>query len=210
MKHENELLSIFIDKNNDKRFREPFFVDGYVYATDGKIMLRVKAEALSELYKESGLTPGRAMADMLNSKNCEHLLRHDAISAALSANDDVDYEAIEVECDECRGSGYVDWEYEDKTGEVHNMADFCPVCDGRGLIKTKDVSCFVCIRGTYFRGYYLHKIQQAMDLLCKESVLILNLDTSKAMRIVLDEGIGAEIYLMPCIPPETGAVEIKL
>lgn len=76
------------------------------------------------------------------------------------------------ECEECEGSGYVEWEYTDLDGEIHFHDDDCPICKGDGIIEAvlkstgfmiPTYNSFVRIGKSFFRGFVAQKLLWTME-----------------------------------------------
>lgn len=130
--NEKELLDLFIDANNDLRpmYAKPYLKDGYVHATNGYRLIRIKAESLNGEYE-----PTDKMNLPIPNDNCDYLITDKDIEKALASvphEEEVIKIGEDVECSECAGSGKVDWEYTDNNGKMYEHEYDCPVCDGTG------------------------------------------------------------------------------
>lgn len=133
--YEKELLDLFIDANNDLRpmYAKPYLKDGYVHATNGYRLIRIKAESLNGEYE-----PTDKMNLPIPNDNCDYLITDKDIEKALaSVPHEVEVIKIgeDVECSECAGSGKVDWEYTDNNGKMYEYEYDCPVCGGTGYAE---------------------------------------------------------------------------
>lgn len=110
----------------------------------------------------------------------------------------------EAECDECEGRGEVEWTYEDSNGEEHFDYFDCPICDGKGKVKTKEYEReerAIAINGTSFNAGLLQTIAEAMnDIGLSYSVIAYQAKDSRPMLIQLKKGI--DVIIMPCIGVE--------
>jgi hypothetical protein len=95
----------------------------------------------------------------------------------------------------------VEWTYEDSNGEEHYDYFDCPICDGKGKVKTKEIEReerAIAINGTSFNAGLLQKIAEAMnDIGLPYGVITYQAKNSQPMLIQLQEGI--EVIIMPCI-----------
>ena len=132
--NKEKLLNLFVGTDDLKlRYKKPYTKDGYVYATNGRILLRIKDEILSREYE-----PINAANITIPKENCNYLITYKDIEKAL-ASVPKEEEVIEIEedtdCPECYGSGVVDWEYTDRNGEFYEYEYDCPICNGTGYVN---------------------------------------------------------------------------
>lgn len=172
--NEQELLELFCDPHSryvetHKPYYEPQCKK--VFATDGKILILMDTSMLSRTFEESEFSSIRKLT--LNS--AEGYFTFESLKKTLeSFGMEEEQEVIEVgrECEECEGSGEVEWEYTDLDGEIHFHDGECPVCNGEG--ETKDVfkstgfmiptyNSFVRIGKSFFRGVVAQKLLWAME-----------------------------------------------
>ena len=124
---EKELLGLFLAV-----YADPYLKDGYVCATNGYSLIRVKANVLSGEY-----APTDKMDLLIPEDNCDYLITDKDIEEAFAGvphEEEIRKISDEVECPECGGYGVVDWEYTDRKGNFYNYEHDCPVCKGRGSI----------------------------------------------------------------------------
>ncbi len=80
---------------------------------------------------------------------------------------------VSIGCEECKGSGEVTFEYEDKKGEIHDIEGDCPICNGEGEVVLKsnfarvkldskrsgrDKTYFINIEGLNFHPFQIYKL----------------------------------------------------
>ena len=128
---EKKLFGLFVDEYGYRpEFNYPYRRDGYVYATDGMKLIRVKEDIVSGDYETTDKMRLNVPAD-----NCDYIISDKDIKKALSEIPKVkEVEEKEVECSECDGTGEVYWEYRDKNGNDYENRFECPVCDGTGSV----------------------------------------------------------------------------
>lgn len=214
MEKEKEFFECFTEKiyvDLQPFCYKPFYRDGYVYATDRAIMVRVPYSKLRGLYDRVDY-PKRIPA--LPTPNCNYKLPLDTLIKTIKsipAEEVVPVQGIEAECNECEGTGIVEWTYEDSDGEDHRDNFDCPICNGMGKVKTKkylrEWRC-ISINETVLSVRTLMKLAEAMHIAGIETASILNLPIGCTPTLVrLGEDI--EIIIMPC--PEAKPVrEIKI
>lgn len=132
---EKSLLALFTDPDNTvfTQYREPHTRDGYVLASDGHILLRIKADTLRGTY-----APTDKMSIKLPEESSGKTIAAADIQKALSEVPQID-ETINTgedeECEECDGTGLVFWEYNDRKFVDHEMEADCPICGGSGFSR---------------------------------------------------------------------------
>ena len=133
--NEKDLFDLFVDRDNDIKpmYNNPYRRDGYVYATDGRKLIRIKENAVRGNYETTD-----TMKLDFPSNNCNYIITDKDIEKALS-NIPHEEEVIEVgnnvKCPECDGEGTVTWKYTDKDWNDHELEEDCPVCEGSGYIE---------------------------------------------------------------------------
>lgn len=172
--NEQELFELFCDPHSESAFKQkPYHETQHkkVFATDGKILILMDTSMLSRTFEESEFSSIRKLT--LNS--AEGYFTFESLKKTLeSFGMEEEQEVIEVgrECEECEGSGYVEWTYIDLENNTYELTHECPICDGEG--ETKDVfkstgfmiptyNSFVRIGKSFFRGVVAQKLLWAME-----------------------------------------------
>lgn len=171
--NEDELLKMFCDESRFRSgYHKPFLNEKYneVWATDGRILIRIPPERLSEKYETRTLT----LQTSLNKIKKEITLP--SLEKALSDCPQEEEEIIvdkEKECEECDGYGEVYWEYNDNSGYCHTETFHCPVCNGSGISEKEtrkktgrvfaSADSIVKIDQSYFKAKYIHVLKKAME-----------------------------------------------
>lgn len=133
--NEKDLFDLFVDRDNDIQpmFNNPYRRAGYVYATDGMKLIRIKENAVRGNYE----TNDKMKLD-IPTDNCDYIITDKDIEKVLS-NIPHEEEVIKVgnnvKCPECDGEGTVTWKYTDKDWNDHEFEAECPVCEGSGYIE---------------------------------------------------------------------------
>lgn len=214
MKREKDFFNCFVDKDDEylpSFCHRPFYRDGYVVATDRVILIRAKYDDLKGVYVQED-KPKR-LPDF-PEPNCDFQLSLSKLVDTIKSIPEEEYVNVygkDAECDECEGSGRVEWTYEDSDGEEH-LEDFdCPICDGRGKVKTKkylrEWRC-ISVNGSIFSVRTLMKLAKAMDVAGFDTVNVKNLPTG-CTPALMHLGGNFEVIIMPC-PGATPVREIKL
>lgn len=132
---EKDLFDLFVDRDNyiQPIYNNPYRMDGYVYATNSRKLIRVKENLVSVDY---GVTDKMKLD--IPTDNCDYIITDKDIEKVLS-NIPYEEEVIEVgnnvKCPECDGEGTVTWKYTDKDWYDHELDEDCPVCEGSGYIE---------------------------------------------------------------------------
>lgn len=214
MKREKEFFECFTEKEfgglHPFCYRA-FYRDGYVVATDRKILVRVPYNSLQGLYDKVDIP--KQLPNIPNP-NCDFELPLTTLVETIKsipAEEIVPVHGREAECDECDGSGRVEWVYEDSDGEEHREDFDCPICNGRGRVKTKKYLRkwrYISINGSVFSVHTLMKLAEAMDVAGFDTVNVRNLPTGYTPALMCLEG-NIEVIIMPC-PGAEPISEIKL
>ena len=87
--------------------------------------------------------------------------------------DEIETEEYEEKCEECDGTGLVEWEYTDGKMKTHYHDFDCPKCGGDGVVrrekeihtgkKVHDEYAIVKIGNAMFRWYYLEIVAKALE-----------------------------------------------
>lgn len=132
---EKKLFGLFVADDDMYRpiLNNPYRRDGYVYASDGQKLIRVKEDIVSGDYEVTDNMKLNVPTD-----NCDYIISDKDIEKLLSEIPQIEeMEEKEVKCPECDGTGEVDWEYRDKNGKDYEGCFECPVCDGTGYVYSE-------------------------------------------------------------------------
>lgn len=151
--------------DNRKWSEEPRPQDGQIYATDLVVMARVAEHLCEATYSEHKGQPVFSRC-FPKKRTCSLSMDIREVAKAINEVPVEEYREVtgnEAKCDECAGSGYVTWQYEDREGETHEDDFECPICDGRGklshkLLHREDRN--IGINGVWFK---IEKMQLIID-----------------------------------------------
>lgn len=206
MKNEEKFLNRFVNTLEwPESIKKPFYRDGFVYATNRMILVRVPYRDLERLYdtvdKPTNLP-------QFPEPTCDIELPISVLVETFKTIPKVEELRVEgkaAECDECEGRGEVEWTYEDSDGEEHQRYFECPICNGRGKVKTKEFYRewrYTSINGIAFRNNELMIIAEAAHDLGLSTIRVLHLPEScSAARFQLEPNI--DIIIM-------AAVDVKI
>lgn len=132
---EKKLFGLFVADNDTYRpiLNNPYRRDGYVYASDGQKLIRVKEDIVSGDYEVTN-----ELTFNMPTDSCDYTITDMDIEKVLSEIPQVEeMEEKEIKCSECDGTGEVIWEYKDKNWETHENEYECPICGGTGYISVE-------------------------------------------------------------------------
>ena len=122
------------------------------------------------------------------------------------------------DCDECNGTGSVEWKYLDKKGNTHYKDFCCPSCDGFGFFKRNIRKCYkpewdavIKLDGFFINNNHIKSIIDALFLLGKDHITLLS--KAKEDSVVwayfrIDENIT--IVISPCCNCKEEYVDAKV
>ena len=196
-----KLLDLFVYREDDglrDEIRQPYLKDGRICATDTYALIRIARNYLTqdnfhEIDRYNITWPRQQLPVKLS---------FNMIGRAIEQLPMVDV-CIEVDetaaCPECDGSGEVEWEYKDLSGETYYHTFECPVCDGIGTVertinkptgeKERDKEYFVKIGDFYcIKSRNLLLLHEAMKLCGAEEATITG-STDYLISFNIAEGI---------------------
>ena len=122
-------------------------MDGYVYATDGLRLIKIKADTLKGDYEPNGRLNGMMSKYRWPDNNCNCHITKEHIRQAF-ARAPQEEELINVDCPECIGTGVIRCKYIDKAGKRHGVEAECPVCNGEGFESKNTGRIIACPSAT--------------------------------------------------------------
>lgn len=209
-KNEAELLATFSNPNYPglEQYRHPFFNErtGQVWATNGHVLLSVAPHRLSGDYPTMRLGD----PDMFTVHSCDMTVTMSMLADTLASVPQIK-EKVEVgpaiECEECEGTGEVQWEYQDGALRIHYKDDACPVCDGRGVLHeavyketgrvVPDPEARIEAGNAIVLARDVQKLVSVMKFFGADSVNLVRSDDAIATKWVIDEDIFVVIMPMP-------------
>lgn len=202
----NEVFALFCGKEEYRPvMHKPFEVDGFVYATDAHVLVRI----IKDRYKlkldnpHKPLNLSKISFDFVSS---EKLKLNKKDFDKLKTKDELKEVGNIEKCDSCDGFGEVEWEFESYTRDFD-----CPVCDGEGKIgKSEKIptgektfgDIVIEIDGKYFNPNFIDKIFTVKDLVGGDIIFKKTKDMTGLFQVkdfeiiimpLMNDG-GAEIY----------------
>ncbi|MDR2691921.1 MAG: hypothetical protein LBB73_06440 [Dysgonamonadaceae bacterium] len=202
MKNRDEIFKLYIDPDNFREmFHTPFFQNGYIYASNGSIALRVCGNMLKKKNILKSQKPD--CSNLFPETEKEKTVSVNQLNKLLWAADMIEKTtktATYVKCKECEGSGKVTWQYGDYTRDCE-----CPVCNGSGNIrKTEKVNiekrifnkdAIIKLEGSEFRAEHIQIIVKTMKLLEITEAKMQWDKNTKSMKVVFDFGNGIAVLI---------------
>lgn len=168
---EQKLLGLFHSKGILSA--RPLLKDDKVFASDCHKAIYINAEVCQGEYEKT---------EMFNLKlpPVEQELNIPLLSLQ-KAYDSLPKVEDEEECNECNGTGSVEWEYTDKNGKTHYKDFDCPACDGWGFFKRNVRKCYepeydaiIELDGFFINNQHIKAIIDALFLLGKDHITLLS------------------------------------
>lgn len=195
-----KLLDLFVYRENDgirNEIRQPYLKNNRVCATDSYAMIRITKNYFSDetFAKIDGydikwpeLTKPVNLSISMIDMAIENLPMVDVCTE----------EDVTEDCPDCDGTGNVEWEYEDFSGEYHHRDFECPVCDGFGKVektiqkptgvKEHDRTHLIKIGNHYIKSRNLLLLHDAMAL-CGLSEVTIKGSGNGLISFQLAEGV---------------------
>jgi hypothetical protein len=175
-----ELLDMYVANNSHRElFNKPFILKDKVVATNTYELVLVPKEKCSNLNFEH-LKEKEHYLDVIPKKTMEKVLDVVKLSELLEqyrTDDDCDIIEDDKECEECFGTGEVDWEYKSWSRE-----DDCPICNGSGILefekrikngkKTFPDNLLLKLEDYYYDPKYIEKVVNSAKLLNFDEIII--------------------------------------
>jgi hypothetical protein len=205
--NEQELFELFCDPySNREQLQKPYYEKSTktVYATDGRVAILMNPNVTSLSYEEIEFP---IIGSLIKGAVKGHF-RLESLGKTLEFFK-VEEEQFIIEegrkCEECEGSGDVEWEYTDQDGEIHFLDSDCPVCHGDGMLEEVFKSTgfmvptdnsFVRIGDLTIRGVYAQKLLWVMEFFNVDKVAFIE----QREAIGFDLRNGVQIVIAICEP----------
>lgn len=191
--------ALWLFKDQDRAcLKEPRPYEEYIVSSDSHVLIRIRKSLCEEEYTKHEKQPdfGRIMPP----ENCNISFSVQKLGNVLKKyyKENEKTEEGQIECEECCGSGYVRWRYNDSFGLTHYERFDCPICEGEGYVEkyeTTENYQNISINNVCFTIKNLKKINDALEILGVEEIKITHLEKYKTMRILVEEGV--DIIAMP-------------
>lgn len=131
-------LDLFLgDDENSPALSSPFIQQDFAIATDAYTIILFEKSKLDEIDFVSHEKAPNALA-VIPGENMKAVFETSyLIDAIKKSRENVkeQYKAEKDTCRDCFGCGVVDFHFDDKNDERHEIEHTCPVCDGTGTIE---------------------------------------------------------------------------
>lgn len=173
---EHKLLRLFCSKESLSAM--PLLKDNKVFATDGHKAIYVNAEVCQGEYEKT-----KRFNIELPPEEQELNIPLLSLQKAYDSLPKVETEEYDSEdCDECNGTGSVEWEYLDEKGHTHCNDFDCPICNGFGFFKRNIRKCYepewnavIKLDGFFINNNHIKAIIDALLLLGKDHITLLSI-----------------------------------
>ena len=200
--NEQELFELFCDPHSESAFKQkPYYETRRkkVFATDGRILIMMNPSMLPESYEEIE----KPVIYTVFRGFMEGYLTFETLKKVL-ASFEMEEEQVLIEgteeCEECEGSGEVEWTYTDLENNTYELTSDCPVCDGEGetegvfentgfMMPTEDST--VRIGKSFFRGIEAQKLLWTMEYFNVDKAEFS--ESEKSISVTLNNGVEIAI-----------------
>lgn len=173
---ERKLLGLFYCK--ERLSAMPLLKGNKVFATDSHKAIYINAEVCQGEYERTEKFDMKFPSVAEQELNIPLLSLQKAYDSLPKVEDE---EYDEEECNECNGTGSVEWEYTDKNGKTHHQDFDCPACDGWGFFKRNIRKCYdpeydaiIELDGFFINNQHIKAIIDALFLLGKNHITLLS------------------------------------
>lgn len=180
----------------------------FIIATNTRILMRIKREMCERQYHAHSYQP-TAFDRIFPQPNCELILSVEECAAAINkipGFERIAVSGVDAKCDECDGSGEVEWTYESHDGEDFTEYHDCPICDGKGKFTHKDFprdKRNVGINDVKFNAGYLMTVLEAIHKLGHKNATVTYLNAGHPMLINVEPGVDILIMSNDMMKPAT-------
>ena len=172
---EQKLLGLFHSEGSLSAM--PLLKENKVFASDGHKAIYINAEVCLGEYERTEMYNPK-LPPVKQELNIPLL----SIQKAYDSLPKVEYEeSDQEECNECNGTGSVEWEYTDKNGKTHHQDFDCPSCDGWGFLTRNIRKCYepeydaiIELDGFFINNQHIKAIIDALFLLGKDHITLLS------------------------------------
>lgn len=204
MINEKKLFDLFRDREGIRpRFEHPHKGAGYVYATDSYALI-----AVPESMVEGEYSVDEIFSVLLSTfdKNRNHVVTMQMLLDAEGNLPLTDEMTEGIKCEECGGTGEVEWEYYDSSGELHKVDFECPICCGSGMEeerrptgrKIPDKYALLGFCGISLAYKQVRRMEVAMELMGIDEVTLVSA-TEKGVLFSTENGI---LFLIAIVAKE--------
>lgn len=207
-------------ESNNEWYNEPFVIDDYVVATDAHTLISIKQEMV---YSANPIeTCHKKYLEIVQEQEASAtdslILNVNSLIEALKKLPS-DQEENHI-CQDCKGSGTVEFDYHSYNDQVYNIEAECPVCCGSGLDVSYEYlkmlhawvnkkQCAINIKDIWFNPKYIENVAYVMKELDFAQCKMKYSSHNKLCVFELNDDI--KIYVMPIFQSDDieNIVEVK-
>ncbi|MDR1022887.1 MAG: hypothetical protein LBL94_06425 [Prevotellaceae bacterium] len=208
MKNESKVFGMYAAGSHAIRqeFGAPFTQNGYVYATDERILIRVRESAAKGAYTHSEkygcaklFNVAAEQEEVISARQLKKLL------SEVELVEETHTVSETIKCEVCGGYGEVHWEY-----ESWGKDDDCPACSGSGYThKEKKIpagkmitneSALVKLGNKTFTLRYIRVIAETMKLLGIATITMRYSESEPSRQAIFSFSPDVDVLLMPTLP----------
>lgn len=129
MQNQKEILDLFVGHEPLRPIlHKPFRQGGYIFASNGKVIIRVDQKIVDRPEQFEATDKVNALTLFHHGDNCDVTITADKLTEVLGRVPQG------VSCQDCSGTGHVDFSFRSRRGNKYYIESECPVCDGTGII----------------------------------------------------------------------------
>lgn len=162
----DKFLEFFVASANEyyrEYLQQPRPLSGNIYASNGHIAARVKAELCEGEYSAHDRQPNFLL--FLTDVECSLLMDIEEVARTIANAPEEEPQYYYPKCPECAGEKYVTWRYKAEDGAAYEREDECPVCDGCGVMPDKvkqETIKHISINGIFFEQELFKRVLDAI------------------------------------------------
>lgn len=192
-----KILNLYTSRDDMRqRYLKPFIQGGCTIATDGFSVIKINGviDGYNELDSPNAVALFSNKGEFVNNidvDSIKNIIENIPLEVEFSETEQI------TECDECCGSGEVDWEYKSWTKDMD-----CPKCDGEGVINVtertptgrmiRDQNKFIQVCGHSLRVKDLEALvatsiffKSNLINLCRLSHNVLNFEINRDVEVLI-------------------------
>lgn len=189
-----KLLRYFVADEETMRpvMRTPFEQNGYVCASDTRVLIRVAKKYITDDYTTDKKTPD--VADVIPPSKPLFAIGIENLRAAFVQRG-INYDDLKIPCYHCDDESEVEWEFTDSDGDKHTMWAECPCCGGSGSIPN-GTNHYLEIGECTISAYFMLLLYRTMVELGIDKV---NVSKGNRQQFLFEIADGIDVLVMPCI-----------
>jgi hypothetical protein len=203
MKDEQKILDMYVARDDLRPvLQAPFTQGGYVYATDARILIRIRESVVTGSYPVAENPNNSRFFIETNREETITIQQLEELLSRVEMIEETHVVGKSVTCEECGGSGLVYWEH-----GRYEKEDDCPACDGSGYSQqerkvitgnmTLNKLAPVKLGGRTFSAGYIQTIVQTMELLGIHEIAMRYNEYNEMKQVIFNFSPDVDVILMP-------------